>query len=304
MKRFIFNILIWGLPFWGIMCIVDYCYSKRVEKSNYCSIEQWNDIINGNIDADIVIMGSSRAWVQINPMIIDSVLSTNTYNLGTDGSNFNRQMKKYIIYRKYNKKPKLVIQNIDFCSTLGYNVGYEKIQFCPFFWNKSIRDEFWSSEPFSFFEKYAPMYRFRNLFPSFLLSLGERSLNKGYRSVDESWNGEEFEKIDSIRFNVNSTTLNMFCEYLKKNKEDSIKVVLVYAPIYIGATEKVTNLNDMYTLYQNIANKYGATILDYNYMDMCKDTAYFYNAMHLNKRGSEIFTDSLANDIKRLALYH
>ena len=37
-------------------------------------------------------------------------------------------------------------------------------------------------------------------------------------------------------------------------------------------------------------------------MDICYDTTYFYNAMHLNKIGAEIFSDTLANDIKRLGI--
>ena len=43
-------------------------------------------------------------------------------------------------------------------------------------------------------------------------------------------------------------------------------------------------------------------ILDYTHMSLCEDTSYFYNAMHLNKKGSDIFSDSLANDIKKMGI--
>ena len=33
-------------------------------------MEVWNDIYYNNIDADLAIYGSSRAWVQINPEIL------------------------------------------------------------------------------------------------------------------------------------------------------------------------------------------------------------------------------------------
>ena len=56
----------------------------------------------------------------------------------------------------------------------------------------------------------------------------------------------------------------------------------------------------MHDNFQKYANKYNIPILDYTDMDICYDTAFFYNSMHLNKKGANIFTDSLANDIKRL----
>ena len=58
----------------------------------------------------------------------------------------------------------------------------------------------------------------------------------------------------------------------------------------------------MHSAYKKIADKYGIPILDYMTMSLCKDTTYFYNAMHLNKKGSEIFSDSLAHDLKRLGI--
>ena len=116
------------------------------------------------------------------------------------------------------------------------------------------------------------------------------------------WNGEKYMQVDSIAFTHNVTTAMMFDEYLKRVRTDSINMVFVYPPIYIGATDKMTNLDDMYSVYHQFADKYDIPILDYTYMNICYDTTYFYNAMHLNRLGAEIFSDRLANDIKRLGI--
>lgn len=42
--------------------------------------------------------------------------------------------------------------------------------------------------------------------------------------------------------------------------------------------------------------------LDYTNDPICYDTAYFYNAMHLNARGANLFTEKLAHDIDSLNL--
>lgn len=82
MKKFLYSIISFVLPVWVILTIADYYYSQAATKSNYFHIEAWYDLMHGKIDADVVVMGSSRAWVHINPIILDSILGVNTYNLG------------------------------------------------------------------------------------------------------------------------------------------------------------------------------------------------------------------------------
>ena len=291
------------LPVWFLLAVADYFYSQAAQKSNYHHIEAWYDLMRGKIDADIVVMGSSRAWVHINPIILDSVLGVKTFNLGIDGSAINRQIKKYNMFRLYNKKPKLIIQNID-NGSLGYTIGYEREQFFPYFWNQPMRTEFLPMEPFSAGEKYIPMYRYYHNFDKEelhgMVTSTTRNLTKGYEGKERQWDGSGYNKVKTIKFNPNDTTRQMFDKYLADAKAEGIKIIFVYTPLYIGATRKMENLDEMYATYKEYADKYDIPILDYTYMDICYDTTYFYNAMHLTKQRAEIFSDSLANDLKRL----
>lgn len=291
--------MIFGLLFLGITIPIDYAYSKLATRSHYVSIEAWYDLMNGNIDADVVAVGSSRSWVHINPVILDSILHVNTYNLGMDGSPVNRQVHKYHLFRKYNRKPKLIIQNIDVWS-LNYRIGYQEEQFLPYFWNHSVRNEFFQTEPFSFWEKYIPLYRYLHYSSDIFLNKGPLNLTKGYEGKEYPWDGSSYMNVESIPFIVSDTSAVLFDEFLSQAKAENIKVVFVYAPLYIGATNKISNLEEMRAKYQEFADKYDIPILDYTYMNICYDTNYFYNAMHLNKYGSEIFSDSLAHDILKL----
>ena len=103
---------------------------------------------------------------------------------------------------------------------------------------------------------------------------------KGYEGKERHWDGSNFKRIKEIRFAPNDTTARLFDEYLAKAKEEDIKVILVYAPQYIGVTNKTSNQAYMHEWYQQIADRYDFPILDYTYM--------------------EIFSDSLAHDLKRL----
>ena len=46
----------------------------------------------------------------------------------------------------------------------------------------------------------------------------------------------------------------------------------------------------------------GIPFLDYSGMALCRDTAFFSDKEHLNIRGADIFTDSLARDLILLGL--
>ena len=305
MKSFLYKILLFLLPAWCVLTICDYFFSEMVKKSSYFHILNWYDLMHGKIDANAVIMGNSRAWVQIDPVILDSILGWNTYNLGLDASPINRQVKKYNLFSVYNKRPQLIIQNIDF-SSLGYSVGYEREQFFPYFWEKPMRDELFPSEPFSIWEEYVPMYRYYHNFTLGILycvlTNTSNSLSKGYQGQEKQWDGTGYKNVKTIKFASNDTTLMIFDKYLAARKAEGVKVIFVYSPLYIGATKKIENLQEMRNTYQQYADKYEIPVLDYTYMNICYDTAYFFNAMHLNKTGAEIFSDTLANDIKRLGI--
>ena len=302
MREYLSKVAVFAIVLYIVLFLVDYAYSALIRTSNWRPVEAWEDVVEGNVHADVIALGSSRGWVQIDPRIIDSVLCVNSYNLGIDGSEINRQVQKYEIFRKRNPKPRLIIQNIDVWS-LGYTIGYEKEQFFPFLWDRDIRKTFYRTEPFTWGEKYIPFFRYHGMNPMLFFHRSPRTLYKGYQGQVGVWNGEAFEQQETIIFHVNDTTLRMFDSFLDQAEEDSVKVVFVYAPLFSGATEKISNRDLMYETYRKLADKHSIPVLDYTDMWICRDTAYFYNAMHLNKTGAEIYTDSLANDLKRLDVF-
>src|ERR1700761_3042758 len=77
MKKFIFQFLIFLAPFFLIAPFADIFLSRELKKSHvYADSEYptWNDILYGKVNAEIIINGSSRAWVQINPTMIEDSL--------------------------------------------------------------------------------------------------------------------------------------------------------------------------------------------------------------------------------------
>lgn len=302
MKRFLLKVVSFGLVVLCLMGITDICISSLLRTNKSRVFEGWNYIYNDSTYHDIIINGNSRSWVQYDPKILDTILDVNSYNLGIDGSNINRQIIRFNKYVEKHRYPKYLIQNIDLF-TMEPSFGYEREQFFPyFFYDRSLLNDVDEYEDFSLMEKYIPGYRYIGLNQSIMNKIEDAFLYKGYKANESQWDGTLLAEISEINFSYDSILLNKFYHFVENVVLHGTEIVFVYAPIYYEVNDKCKNINEMYEMYQNIANEFNIPIIDYNNYYLCYDTTYFYNAMHLNKIGAELFTTKLAYDIDSLGL--
>ena len=297
--------IFFGTGLLGLAFMADYVITKRLQKSTTRMLVGWNEIYSGNLQHDVLIMGGSRAWTQYSTHILDSILDVNSYNLGIDGSGFNRQILKYDTYRRWNNKPKVIIQDIGF-ATIQITSGYEREQYFPYFFDDLLKTGSSKFENFNIFEKYIPAYRYigynQLIQEGIFLPVPEAILKKGYYGTDKQWDGSAFREQTKINYVQDCLVLSSFDKFLAMAYSEDIKVIFVYAPLYIGVTEKLQNVEGMYQMYDSIARKYNIPILDYNDDLMSYDSLSFYNATHLNRKNAELFTIKLAHDIDSLGI--
>ena len=306
MKRFLKIVGIVAVLLYGLNLGIDYAISYKLQHSADRRYIGWSKIVNEQLDADLVIMGSSRAWVQYSPALLDSILQINTYNMGIDGSGLNRQIIRYEVYDHYQaKKPKYIVLNVDYFSANEWSYGYEREQFFPYMWSPYMRKVISKVEPMSWGERYIPVYRYvtyKGLYNVVHEKPWDAKTYKGYMGHDKTWNAAAYEELTAFHFNADERVMAMFDQFLKERQAEGIQVIFCYAPIYIGFTNKVENLEEFFACYKNYAERYDIPILDYTNHELCMDTAYFYNATHLNRQGAEIFSTQLARDLDSLNL--
>lgn len=307
MKKFILHIIFVVSSSLVFLVFFDCIVSFQLRKSdNVIRNIVWKEIFTEKLESDVVIMGNSRAMVQYNPIILDTMLNINSYNLGFDGRSINSQILRYNTYQRLNVKPKLIIQNIDF-ATIAKDNAYCREQFFPYFFDKTFRKEVVELEGLTWADEHIPGFRYGGYFHKILSWLGlieqeNSTLTKGYFGNNLKWDGSNISKKTEINYQKDSLSLSAFDNYLAKAYSENIRLIFVYAPIYIRATEMTKDLEGMFQMYDSIAQKYNIPILNYTYDSISYDTAYFYNATHLNKTGAELFTKKLARDIDSLGI--
>ena len=250
-----------------------------------------------------MITGNSRSWVFYDPHILDSVLGMNCYNLGMDAHGITTQVPRYYVYLESHPKPRYIIQNIDF-STLKATNAFLPEQFLPFLQYDSLFKQTHKEGVFTYKDRYVPFVRYIGYRDVLFEGLGfsndlvrYEGISKGYLAIDSHWN--DCDNIDSLIFNCEEPSKKIFEEYLHRMQKDSVTVILVYGPIYRGNLNKKASPEEerMYAYYDEFARKYRCHVLNYLRHPICADTAYFYNALHVNKSGSQIISQQLAHDV-------
>ena len=306
MDLFLRKILLFILLLTPIAFGVDYMISKGLRNTNIRKYSTWNDIYNKKLNSDLLVIGSSRAWSGYSTYILDSVLNLNSYNIGIDGHTLDFQILRYNKYLQFNKKPKIILLNIDFFSTFGEvsDYRYEREQFFPYqYLDYSLISQVSEVKNISFLERTIPLIRYFGYkseiekgISSFFGKKGfsDEGLYKGYRGNDYKW---QYEKDTLKSINANLSNSDALENFIIETKKNDIKLIFVKAPFYFPVYNIVTNLDESNNLFESIAFKHDIIILDYYNSIISKDKNYFYNYTHLNKKGAEEFSKLLANDL-------
>lgn len=312
MRKFILKILYFTIPIILLIYPLDLIISNLISNTEDYALGEtkvWNDIYNGNVNSELVVYGSSRAWVQFNSKILADQLNQSTYNLGVDGHNFKLQYFRHKELLRFNTKPKKIIMSVDIFSLKFQDELYNQQQFLPFMlWNENIKDYLSKYIGFSVYDFYIPLFRYKgslSTFKTIIYNLlgkePEFRRVKGYRAVEEQWNNDFYNaksKNDFYEIKIDSTTSNLFESFIRECKNEKIELILVFSPEYIEGQNYVKNRVELITKYQNFAKKYNLLFLDYSNNPICLEKKYYYNAQHLNKDGSEAFTKQLIKDLK------
>jgi hypothetical protein len=150
-----------------LLVISLYAFSYMVDaglrRSRNMYFASWNDLYNSKINADLLIMGSSRAEFHISPKIMDSLLRLNSYNLGLSAWHFDMQYARFRIYLQHNKKPKYIIHNVDIYGFSKRNNVADAHQFLPYIRDTILQNVIHNHKGvFDIYQQKIPLFKYKN----------------------------------------------------------------------------------------------------------------------------------------------
>lgn len=312
MKKFLLKTLGFAALVLVLAFGLDRLICRGLLKMDDYRFQDYSAMLRGGMDNDILIMGNSRGKSHFDTHVIDSVSGKQSFNLGIGGYPVNAQLLKYRLYREHNRKPAVIIQNIDYMTVRimsDIRHQHESEQFFPLVYDKVMRKELRKSG-YGFLELNMPLYRFfgyqqvikNGLMEALHVKHYSRPSYKGFLPEKGQWNGSELARMNPEQVVLSEEGKALFEDYLAQCRADSVQVVLVNSPLFAGAREKLLGYDDARVYFEQVAEKYGCLYLDYTDTPVCYDTTNFVVSVHLNARAAREFSETLMEDLKSLKI--
>jgi hypothetical protein len=263
------------------------------------------------INADIVVSGSSRAWVHYNPQAIAATTGLTAFNLGRNGSQTDLQVAVLKTYLQHNAKPRLIIHNLDAYSFATSHEIYDPAQYLPYLGEQPIYDAVRRVYPDAWKWKYVPLYGYVVADLRFTWLLGLKRLVgltppedhiDGFVPRHLTWTTdfEQFRRAnpDGVRMPVERDGIRDVEALLALCSENEIPLLFVYSPEFADVQPLQINRPQIFARFQAMARRYGVPFWDFSDSDISRHRDYFYNSQHLNAAGAATFSQELSRRLK------
>jgi len=286
----------------GIVFLIQIAISYRIKGKTVFGYDTLET--TANVNADLVFMGSSRCWAHFDPRFFEENYHLKSVNIGMNGhSDFMASTLRLQNYLARNKAPKFALFNIDpfiYVGSMENNQNlvdknyYARYAFSTDETNKPLMDYF----GFDQYERNIPLYALLKyqIFMDCLNLKKSNSFPEGFELHDEVWDTIKYPISDiNKKYFFKSKDLSNITKELKKLndycKEHGIQLICVQTPIY-----KSTYDAGVFEMPKTICQKLNIPFFDVNHESIRNKTDYFYNTIHLNKKGVYEMNKLLKNE--------
>lgn len=307
-RRFLLKVGFFAAGAAGLAFLLQWALVWGLEHYDTSSRGIWNRVLRGEVNADIIVCGSSRAMVHYDPQVVSSTTGRSAFNLGRNGTHLDLQLSFLKAYLAHNKSPLCIVQNIDiFCFQTTVRV-YDPGQYIPYLNEPDLYRDLVAIDP-----SYARMRKIPLVgiieHRLFLTALGgllgitvKEEYLSGYKPKDLKWTGD-FEKYrvrnpDGIKLVVEPPAIQKLRELIEVCLQSKARLILVYSPEYQEGQVLFNNRAEVMAKVRELAGSYSVEFWDFSDDPICQDKSLFYNSQHLNRRGATLFSQKLAQRLK------
>jgi|LakMenEpi03Aug12_release.lakeMendotaPanAssembly.Ray.scaffolds.fasta_scaffold350957_1 hypothetical protein len=292
MKKFIRNILVYGLLFFLIANVIAFLVLYGLKKSSFYKPQF---IENGVLENkfDYVVLGSSTGLTTLNTKIIDSITKKKGLNISLDDSSLSSHflmLQHFYNLNKTTKKLVLAITPWD-TETKSAKLNENDYRFLPYISEDYVHAYFSELEKRNFkvltWSKFFPIlgtsyYNLELFYPSIITVFDSKKRNR----FDERGNYEypnnsgllkenDYQETNIVFNNNYFYKIKVFC------KQHNIQLIVYQSPIY---NNKVI-----------FAKTHEFKII--NHSNLIMDKKMFYDNIHVNKIGSKMCSEKFSDEL-------
>jgi hypothetical protein len=247
---------------------------RSIETSQFGA---FNTVVSGQANAGIVISGSSRALCHYDPRIIQEITGLSAYNIGMNASQIDVQLAVLKTYLRHNRKPKLIIQNLDLFSLETTERGkiYDPGFFMPYLSEPELYDTLRHIDSSVWKWKHLPLYGYAVEDLRFTWAWGLLGLvnvnppethHRGFNPRSQRWNSD-FDAFKAsvetgVSYRIDPKGLQDLEAILSLCRENGIAILLVYSPEFVEMQRLEQNRAEIITTFKGAAARFAVELLD------------------------------------------
>jgi hypothetical protein len=267
-----------------------------------------NLIMEGQVNADIVITGSSRASSHYDPRIIEAITGRSAYNLGRNGSQTDMQVAFLKAYLAHNRKPEIVLHNLDAFTFVVTREVYNPVQYTPYLYDRNMYDALRTINPNVSKSRYLPLYGYVVEDMNFTWVLGLKGFLGwsppedyflGFNPRSRKWT-DDFQHLkalnpDGVSFEIEQPGVQVVEDLIRVCKQNGIQLIFVYSPEYIEMQSLTNNRAKIFYYFHELSDRFNVPLWDYSDWKHAGDQDFFQNSQHLNATGAAVFSHDVAD---------
>ena len=117
-----------------------------------------NQIMDGKVNAQIVISGSSRALAHYDPRTIEAITGRTAFNLGRNGAQTDMQVAFLKAYLAHNRKPEIVVHNLDAFTFVTTREVFDPVEYTPYLYDRDLYSALGKINSNVWKSRYLPLY--------------------------------------------------------------------------------------------------------------------------------------------------
>ena len=300
---------------YAALLTADLCLSRHYAVLPVRQIALWQNIFTHSMaaDYDCLFVGDSRVMQGYNPMIVDSLLGTHSYNLGLSGRSWpTHELLQKVYRREAYPSPRLMLVELDYLLFYHREQPDEIAQFYPFYYTDLDMHRFLlRKNTLSPRARLVPLCRYIGRDRSIMDETmqwwakwqNEYDKQQGFTPVHLHIGTPYTDSSETKLLHHDRIEVEHFEIFLRRCRKEGTTVVLITSPTHESYWQcHVKDSAATYTIFDSLSHRHGLTWLDYTHSPLCHDTANFYNATHLNALGADRFSRLLAHDLDSLGL--
>ncbi|WP_276134511.1 hypothetical protein [Polluticoccus soli] len=275
-----------------------------------------NELMLHKIDKEVVIFGASEGETGIAAPILEKKLGKPTFNLAMDGSSISQFGDLINEYNSYSKKGHYVILALGVFCLHDRELPKSPNWYYPWAENGFISTNYLLNRtpefrryknfpPYGFIVFNAGLYR--SSFDGWISLFTNRNENtcyegNGWMPYNLTWGqNNTLQQLTMQHVFLNENIFTQYRKVVENLNAKGRKVILVFMPSWKGARSYYDGYDKLITKFKSLEGDHNV-FLDYSNANFSANKDYFYNYTHLNKKGAELFTDTLASDIEKVII--